>query len=641
MAEATSDIHSDVLWYALGTTLLPLLSFIISLVIPERYSWLVSMKANGLLLGSVFCALKTAQLTWLTGPVVFSTSWFTLAGVDLLASIEFSRTSATMLAVVALISFLVHLYSTGYMAEERNNQRYFAMLGFFTFSMQGLVLSENLLLVFVFWELVGFSSYLLIGHWMERPAAAGAARKAFIMNRIGDLGFITGLMIIWTQTSTFSMSDLVLSTSFEWQGAAALCLFIGVIGKSAQFPLFTWLPDAMEGPTPVSALIHAATMVAAGVYLLVRMAPMFPADILIVVSAVGFLTALLGAIAALFQFDLKRILAYSTMSQLGLMVMALGLGSAEAAFAHLTGHAFFKACLFLSAGSIIHALHRAQQRTHEHVDAQDIRNMGGLKKILPITFATFGISTASLAGIPLTSGFLTKEMILIAAVNSTTPPRLLFAGGVLIISFLTALYSFRMFWYIFLGSPRHSVVSFIRRAPGMMRFPQLLLAAGSLWFVISPNPLQPDGWLWPGADVSPYPLTLISTLWILISLAIAYLLFRRVWFKENKWLLHGYYIDRLYQRSFGKLITSGAWLAGYADRKWVDGLVHATAYAQVAFAHVTSWFDRAVVDGLVTGAARSASFAGAFVRSFQGGKIQLYIFWAILAIIIFLIWMVD
>ncbi len=637
----TSDILSDVLAYALAATLLPLISFFTSLLIPARYSWLVSLKANGLLLGSLFCALKTAQLAWPSDGIVFATSWFSIGGHQLDAALELSRPSLVMLVVVAVISFLVHIYSSGYMAEDRGIQRYFAMLGFFTFSMQGLVLADNLLQLFFFWELVGFSSYMLIGHWMENPAAGQAAKKAFIMNRIGDLGFIVGMMIIWTHSGTFSISDLLASAPFEWQTVGALCIFFAVAGKSAQFPLFTWLPDAMAGPTPVSALIHAATMVAAGVYLLVRLAPVFTPDSLIVVSGTGLLTAVLGAIAALRAFDLKRILAYSTMSQLGLMVMALGMGAVGAAFAHLVAHAFFKACLFLSAGSVIHGVHRAQLRSQLNVEAQDIRNMGGLKEMLPVTFVTFSIGAASLAGLPLFSGFLSKEAMLLSIIGSTDSASWLMGAGLLLVSMLTAVYAFRMVWMVFMGSPRHQIAAFVTQAPGVMRLPALALAMASFWFTISWNPFIADGWLLGNPGQANPGLTLISAGWVCLAMLVGYFLYHKGTFSPRPSVNDVYFVDRFYQRSFGKIVNLGASVVAYTDRRWIDGFVHALAYFHVTFSHVAAWFDKAVVDGVVNAAARTAALAGAVVRSFQGGKIQLYIFWAILATIIFLIWMLD
>jgi NADH-quinone oxidoreductase subunit L len=258
-------------------------------------------------------------------------------------------------------------------------RQYFAMLGFFTFSMLGVVVADNLLFVFIFWELVGFSSYMLIGHWKEKPEAADAAKRAFLFNRVGDIGFLIGLMILWTHAGSFNITDLAsFSGENTWMTAASLCIFCGAIGKSAQFPLFSWLPDAMEGPTPVSALIHAATMVAAGIFLLARIDFLFTPAALNVVVITGTLTALAGALSALVQHDIKKILAYSTISQLGLMVVALGAGAPEAAMLHLFTHAFFKACLFLAAGAVIHSLHQAQHKSHLSLDVQDIRNLGGL-----------------------------------------------------------------------------------------------------------------------------------------------------------------------------------------------------------------------------------------------------------------------
>ena len=291
-----------------------------------------------------------------------------------------------MVVVVSFVSFFVHVYSIGYMANDSALPRYFALLGFFTFAMLGLVMSGNLLVAFCFWELVGFGSYRLIGHWHEKLSAAKASTKSFIINRLGDLGFLIGMMILWSWTGNLEISTFDFSgVPTFWMTAAGICIFMGVIGKSAQFPLFHWLPDAMEGPTPVSALIHAATMVAAGVFLLIRIAVLFNADALIVISIIGAITTILGALGALFQFDIKKILAYSTISQLGFMVMAIGAGAAQGGFMHLLHHAFFKAGLFLGAGAIIHAMHQAYHYNAVPVDVQDIRNLGGLRKKLPTT----------------------------------------------------------------------------------------------------------------------------------------------------------------------------------------------------------------------------------------------------------------
>src|SRR5437667_2192118 len=325
-----------------------------------------------------------------------------------------------MLLVVTGVGGAIHIYSWGYMREDRGFSRYFAGLSLFTFSMLGIVLANNFLMLFIFWELVGVSSYLLIGHWFERPSAADACKKAFLTNRIGDFGFLLGILMVWGLAGelNFSLIEDQLKQNPASFGSlatiAGLLIFCGAVGKSAQFPLHVWLPDAMEGPTPVSALIHAATMVAAGVYMLCRV--FFLLDIpgshaLEVIAWIGGFTALLSAVIAVQQNDIKRILAYSTLSQLGYMVMSVGLSGPTPAMFHLTTHAFFKALLFLGAGSIIIALH------HE----QDIWKMGGLRKRMPVTFRTFLVGPLALAGVWPLAGFYSKDEVLLMAMHKSTP----------------------------------------------------------------------------------------------------------------------------------------------------------------------------------------------------------------------------
>src|ERR1700746_113825 len=326
--------------------------------------------------------------------------------------------SKMMLLVVTGVGFLIHVYSIGYMHDDRGRSRYFAGLSLFMFSMLGIVLANNFIMMFIFWELVGVSSYILIGHWFERPSAADAANKALIVNRIGDFGFMLGILMVWSASGTVMFGELTSKWSTLGIGAtyatlAALMIFCGAVGKSAQFPLHVWLPDAMEGPTPVSALIHAATMVAAGVYMLVRVAFIIQASqtALLVVAWIGTITAVMAALIATQQDDIKRILAYSTLSQLGYMVMAVGLASNNAAMFHLFTHAFFKALFFLGAGSVIVMLH------HE----QNIWNMGDLRQRLPITFVTFAVGALALMGCPPFSGFFSKDAILAIAYERKTP----------------------------------------------------------------------------------------------------------------------------------------------------------------------------------------------------------------------------
>jgi NADH-quinone oxidoreductase subunit L len=414
--------------------------------------------------------------------------WFNAGGLHVNLGLAVDSLSSVMLLVVTGVSALVQCYSTAYMKDDRGFARFFASLSFFTFSMLGIVLSDNLVMTFIFWELVGFSSYLLIGFWYDREAAADAAKKAFLTNRLGDFGFLLGIILVWSLTGTVQFDVLAAKLKATpnllgvWSSVAGLLIFCGAMGKSAQFPLHVWLPDAMEGPTPVSALIHAATMVAAGVYLLCRTYFLFQAttawpaalaflgsiSALDIIAVIGGWTALLAALIAIQQNDIKRILAYSTLSQLGYMVMAVGVGGPDAAMYHLTTHAGFKALLFLGAGSVIHACH------HE----QDIWKMGGLARKLPVTFRTFAIGTAALAGFPLlTSGFYSKDAILVAAVRHGHP--VLFGLGVLIAS-MTTFYMVRLVLVVFLGRSRSGSADHAHESPLAMTWPLVVLAVPSV-----------------------------------------------------------------------------------------------------------------------------------------------------------------
>ncbi|MGH7941307.1 MAG: NADH-quinone oxidoreductase subunit L, partial [Limisphaerales bacterium] len=337
--------------------------------------------------------------------------WLPVGGMNVDFGLRLDPLSLMMMLIVTGVGGAIHIYSRGYMRDDSGMSRFFAKLSLFTFSMLGIVLANNFIQLFIFWELVGVSSYLLIGFWFERPSAGDAAKKAFIVNRLGDFGFMLGILMVWEKLGSLNFSTLhgILSHNSAALGTGAtiagLLVFCGAVGKSAQFPLHVWLPDAMEGPTPVSALIHAATMVAAGVYMLCRIFFLLNPPALEVVAYIGGFTALLSAIIAIQQNDIKRIIAYSTLSQLGYMVMSVGLAGQTSAMFHLTTHAFFKALLFLSAGSVIIALH------HE----QDIWKMGGLRRKMPITFITFLVGGLALSGIWPFSGFYSKDSILAQA----------------------------------------------------------------------------------------------------------------------------------------------------------------------------------------------------------------------------------
>lgn len=400
--------------------------------------------------------------------------------------------SALMIMVVTGVGFLIHLYSIGYMHGEEGFYRYFTYLNLFTFSMLLLVLGNNLLLMFVGWEGVGLCSYLLIGYYFHKKSAGDAGKKAFVMNRVGDFGFLLGLFTLYWYLGhnhnvwTINFHQLALSSHLLPVGGVVtlitLCFFLGATGKSAQIPLYTWLPDAMEGPTPVSALIHAATMVTAGIYMIGRMNFIFikAPETMMVVAIVGAATALFAATIGTAQNDIKRVLAYSTVSQLGYMFLAMGVGAFTAGVFHLMTHAFFKACLFLGSGSVIHSMHHALHHGHLHDDPQDMRNMGGLRKKMPLTFLTFLIATIAIAGIPGFAGFFSKDEILWQAFANPLHGSLNIAlwGCGAVAAGLTAFYMFRLVFMTFFGECRINpkVKDHLHESPFVIVFPLIVLA---------------------------------------------------------------------------------------------------------------------------------------------------------------------
>lgn len=643
----TFSTYSPVISVSLSLALgLPLLSALVSLIFAYSEKT-VKVVAPLCLATSACAALIIFAQCWNSPPVLVNWKWFSLASFSFNAGLLINNLTVLMLVVVNVISFLVHLYSVKYMAGDTALPRYFAMLGFFTFSMLGIVAANNLLLAFVFWELVGFSSYMLIGHWNHKSEAAKAAKKAFIVNRIGDAGFLVGLMILWTIAGTLDFAILPsIHLSDGWQTAAALCIFCGVAGKSAQMPLFTWLPDAMEGPTPVSALIHAATMVAAGVFLLVRIDFMFTPPAADVIALVGILTSLLAAFAALAQTDIKKVLAYSTISQLGLMICAVGAGSSAAAMLHLFTHAFFKACLFLAAGSVIHALHHAQRYSDITFDAQDMRNMGGLRRKMPGTFLLMLVSALALAGIPFSSGFVSKDAILSALLvysGDAMNWRWFVFAGAFVVSFVTVLYTFRMIAAIFMGEEKATINLPVHEPSWLMRLPMVVLAGCSGFFIVSLNPFDFSGWLYQAmqketpAGSHQLGLVMFSAAWVLAAAGVAWWSHTKIVFTST-WLLQAFKLDLAYQIVFVKPALVLANATSLTDKRWIDGVIHALAYIQVTLAYLSGWFDRYVIDGLVNGVAKASTVLGSFTRSFQGGNIQRYILWSVLSVILFLIW---
>ena len=420
-------------------------------------------------------------------------SWMSVGKLQVDWGFLLDPLSALMILVVTGVGTLIHLYSIGYMHGEEGFYRYFSYLNLFVFSMLMLVLGNNALVMFVGWEGVGLCSYLLIGYYFEKKSAGDAAKKAFVMNRVGDFGFLLGLFTlfwalgshgVWTinfveitENAHLLSGDMILGASVTT--VATLCFFLGATGKSAQLPLFTWLPDAMEGPTPVSALIHAATMVTAGVYMIGRMNLLFAMSptTMFVVALVGALTAIFAATIGFAQNDIKRVLAYSTVSQLGFMFVAMGVGAFTAGIFHLMTHAFFKACLFLGSGSVIHAMHKALHHAHLDDDAQDMRNMGGLRKKMPITWATFGISCLAISGLPFFSGFFSKDEILWWTFASTRGSKVIWVI-VVVAAFMTAFYMFRCLYMTFYGEQKTNpkAKDHVHESPWVITLPLVVLA---------------------------------------------------------------------------------------------------------------------------------------------------------------------
>ncbi|MGH7348409.1 MAG: NADH-quinone oxidoreductase subunit L [Candidatus Rokuibacteriota bacterium] len=616
---AASGVLALWAWLAPGVAFL-----LLSLIIPLRRSgkpagWLSIMFSLGALAAAVAAWRATVpdlarRMLWEWIPVEDGV----LASVGVLADAD----STLMLILVALVSFLVQVYSLGYLADEppASLGRYYAYQSLFAFSMMGLVLAPNFVQLFICWELVGLCSYLLIGYWYNRPEAARAAVKAFWVTKAGDVFFLIGIVMLWSRTGTFDFSELFElaqggGEALTGLGLITLFIYLGAAGKSAQFPFHVWLPDAMEGPTPVSALIHAATMVTAGVYLLFRTAFLFEQtpEVLAAVGWIGAFTALLAATLACVQSDIKRVLAYSTVSQLGYMMAAIGAGWAGAGFLHLLTHGVFKALLFLAAGAVIHA-----------VGTNDIFAMGGLRRRMPQTFGVFLIGTLSLAGIPLFAGFFSKEEILGAAwVGGLTVP----FGMLVLAAFLTAFYMFRVVFIAFLGAPApagHGAAGpghgdgHAHDAPAVMTLPLWILAALAMVIGISLAVWHPEaefeapGWLTPLA----------------VTVAVAGI--------ALAWLVYG-----VRAVSADRLFRGFAWIGEAAvERFWLDDLF-TVVYRRVILgvSGIVGWVDRYVVDGILNVLSAWTLTAGDRLRRIQSGQAQDYLYGIALGVLLLMVWM--
>ncbi|MBI4042758.1 MAG: NADH-quinone oxidoreductase subunit L [Deltaproteobacteria bacterium] len=675
--------------FCLIIALLPLTAFVIQAFfgrkLPRGGDWVslgaifTSLALSVWVFASLFAqydpaAHLTKQLLWIDTGELLGRRFVISMGILL------DNLSSIMLVVVALISSLVQLFSVGYMHGDPRYSRYFAYLSLFSFAMLALVLTDNVFGLYMSWELVGLGSYLLIGFWYEKKAAANAATKAFITTRVGDIGMFLGVLTIVYVMGGVGYDDIFRAagegrfTGNIWGipllTVAGIGLFMGAVGKSAQFPLHVWLPDAMEGPTPVSALIHAATMVAAGVYLVARMFPFFDGNTLIVIAYTGGFTALFAATIALVQTDIKKVLAYSTISQLGYMMLGLGVGAYTAGFMHLVTHASFKACLFLCSGSVIHAVH-----------TQDMREMGGLRRKMPVTFIVCLIATLAISGIPFFSGFLSKDAILAGVLGFAEQaghhwflPLFGFTAAA-----LTAFYMFRLIFMTFLGKPADlKKWDHAHEAPWTMLLPTIVLAAlsFSVWYGGSLTGIEPGFLLgsfnnWFEHLIQKPELILegiggglplhfhtvhvsheIHQLTMILSISVALLGILGAWVVYGKgWVrperiaaafsafyrtfANLYYVDSFYQRGLvGNVIRLNNSLANFDNRVIDSAIVDGSGRVTVLAAHESGDFDNIVVDGSVDAIGSGFGIAGGQLRRIQTGRIQQYMMVALSALVL-------
>ena len=555
----------------------------------------------------VFWYVLTGFLS--SGGGTYQLQWFTVGDVTLTWGIIVDELSIVMLGLVTLVALAVQVYSLSYMKDEPAFGWYFAVHSLFAAAMLTLILADNFLLLYIAWELVGLCSYLLIGFWYQRRSAAEAAKKAFITTRIGDVGLLIGILLLFNETGTFDIATIIHvaeqgAISSGTLTAALLLIFLGAMGKSAQFPLHVWLPDAMEGPTPVSALIHAATMVVAGVFLVARIFPLFvlSPDAMLVVAVIGLTTALVAAAMALVMTDLKRVLAYSTISHLGFMMLALGAGGYTAAIFHLVAHAFAKALLFLGAGSVTHG-----------TDKTDIRDMGGLRKRMPLTFITFGIGALALAGIPPLGGFFSKDEILVAVLDGRHP---IFFVLVLVAALMSALYMARVFFLVFFGQLKRENAR-AHESPLLMVLPLAVLAVLALTAGLLAPAWTSDyqgfgAWLFHD---EPHAYK-VNVMVMALSVALAVGGFALGWALYVKGSLSP---DRIRQQMSGlHTLTVNKF---YIDELYQWGIDRVV----LVFANFMAIFDRIVVnDTGVNGTGRSVLLSGLRLRYIETGKVYNY-----------------
>jgi len=565
-------------------------------------------------LAAIVVALLATQWTASAEPLrVQLWQWFSVGGFSVDIALYLDQLSLIWLCTITGIGFLIHLYSSEYMAHDSDYSRYFAYLNLFVASMLLLVLGDSLLLLFMGWEGVGLCSYLLIGFWHHESANGAAARKAFIVTRAGDAAMALGLFLLVAEFNTLNIRELLTAATQQWQAGdtmatlACALIFTGAVGKSAQLPLQTWLPDAMAGPTPVSALIHAATMVTAGIYLLARLSGLYvlAPDVLFAIAVIGVATSLMAACAALAQTDIKRILAYSTISQLGYMFLALGIQAWDAGILHMMTHAFFKALLFLAAGAVIECLH------HE----QDIRNMGGLRQRLPVPFWSFVIGSAALAALPATAGFASKDLILLRAWEVTGTGLWLWCVAALG-AFITALYSFKLVFVVFFGEAKTEPT----HQPGWrMAAPLLVLCLFSIVGGYIALPLA-DVLILPSNEPAHGAIAIVSAAIPILGVLLAYSLF----------LGHQVSAQRITESALGQWLTN-FWHGGWG----MDSLYRQLIV--VPYSGLARWWRNEPVDHLVALVTGTASFFNGVLATSQNGRLGRYITVMVLGLLLMLL----
>ncbi len=686
---------------------LPLLAAAVSALAPQRCRKLAAVLAiSSMSTALVLSCVAFVQVLQRHGssalPQHFNFPWFQFGDTWLKLGWVLDPLTATMLVMVCFVGLLIFIYSAGYMAHDQNFTRFFCFLSLFAAAMLGVVIANNLLLLFMCWELVGLTSYLLIGFWYQKPAAAAAAKKAFVTTRIGDMAFLIGMVWLFSQTGTLlfydggkgcleqgALAKMIAQTTSAGMAvstAIALLIFCGAVGKSGQVPLHVWLPDAMEGPTPVSALIHAATMVAAGVFLVARVYPLMAvhgpgggevSSALQVVTWVGAITAVFAATIAVAQNDIKRILAYSTVSQLGFMMIGLGVGGVAVGMFHLITHAFFKALLFMGAGSVIHGCH----------EEQDIRNMGGLRNLMPVTFATYAIGMLALSGFPLFfSGFWSKDAILHEAHHWRISHWPFYLG--LIGALLTAFYMTRQVLYVFFGTCRlashqtatggheektshetsraPSAAVTPHESPSLMTIPLIILAACSILLGFIGTPAWPwfQGFL--SGDSAHVELgklfesevmrtLLLSTAIVAVGIGLGWWLYGRKPVPEANepdvlermrpdlfaLFQRKYFVDKLYEHSIIRLNAWWARTCNWLDEIIWNGVVQFVSYLVIGVSWLNRFFDEYVVNKSFDEGCRRIADSGGVISRLQNGKIQNYlrvIGIALTVLVLFLIW---